>query len=152
VSSKFPRPKPAPPAPPSVAERTGATGVLDERRLSQGKWNYYRCERCRAIYVTVDLHHGTTPAFLRCKDRPIIEDGRASRMSDCPGRMVSAWYPWPSQWPEIVPKRADGEWFRPSRAERAVLKKRNPAMYAHVMAGGLMLQPPTITHEFPTEG
>lgn len=81
-----------------------------------GRINTYTCDTCGFSIVTEDIDRGTTPAFLRCK----------SKMENCPGTMVSAWY-WCDQ-----TLKAEYEWYRPK-----IKSKMSEAMKDHVRRGGL---------------
>lgn len=93
------------------------------------KWNYYRCEECHGYFVTVDVHEGATPMFVRCKVSP-----------GCAGRMVSAFYRPTGQWPITVPREAMAEWYVPDTKELGVMKRKYRALWDHVMKGGLVMR------------
>lgn len=114
-----------------------APGVV----IECARWNFYRCDRCHGFFTTVDVHRGTTPMLLGCRVT-----------KNCVGTMRSAWYPHPATWPPIVPKEAMGEWYRPTVAERATMKRKHPHLYEHVMKGGLVLRRPVegVTPSFPS--
>lgn len=101
---------------------------LDDGQHYTGRRNVYRCDTCGGLTHTVDLHTGTTPAFLGCR-----------RTAGCPGRAVSAGYPSapvPADYPP-----APWEWYRPSATE---LRTMEPAMRHHVLQGGLALRPAAV--------
>lgn len=98
----------------------------------QPKFNYYRCERCHLCFVTVDVCAGVTPMFLNCRSP-----------KGCGGRMVSRMYAPVGSWPSILQGRApDGVWARPTRREIRKMRERFPALWRHVMDGGLVMRPP----------
>jgi hypothetical protein len=102
------------------------------------RWNFYRCRECAHVWVTVDVTPGVTPAFLACR-----RDG-------CSGQMASAGYPKPENWPDSISRTPDAEWYTPGEYERRKMRKKYPALYSHVLKGGLILRPagPT-TPAFP---
>lgn len=105
--------------------------LSDAPQEFQPRWNYYRCPKCHHMFVTVEIHEGVTPMFLRCRNR-----------GGCPGQMHSAMYLPVENWPLVVRREADGEWYSPGERERRKMKRKYPALYEHVKAGGLILRKP----------
>lgn len=88
-----------------------------------GRENYYYDRACRFGLVTVDLHAGTTPMSLSCKNP-----------KKCSGVMNSMGYP------EVGKPAWLGEptheWYRPEQFDDS----REDPEADHVMSGGLLLR------------
>lgn len=88
-----------------------------------GRENYYYDRACRMGMVTVDLHAGTTPMFLPCKNP-----------KGCSGIMSSMGYP------EVGKPAWLGdptyEWYRPDSVD----DDADDEVTDHVMNGGLLLR------------
>lgn len=111
-----------------------------------GKKNLYVCESCEGVIATIDVHDGTTPAFLGCR----ATDG-------CTGMMQSQWYPpepWADRFTAHLGKIVEAgkvesrdldveipdvtfEWYRPNPRET---KKLKGEVRDHVAQGGLLLR------------
>lgn len=91
-----------------------------------GRENFYICDACGGIMVTVDVDEGTTPMLTPCR----IGGG-------CAGIARSGWY-------EPKPRMAgiaEWEWYRPVTANLALMSKEAKL---HVSLGGLLLRPRTV--------
>ncbi len=56
--------------------------------------------------------------------------------------MDSAGYPEVGDWPEVAPRKAHAEWFRPGAYQMGQMKKKNPGLHRHVLSGGLIMRVP----------
>ena len=109
-----------------AAQRREAVAVSTVTLVGMGedrpKINVYTCDDCGHEHVTVDVDEGTTPMFMRCKNR--LSGGRG-----CGGRAVSAMY-------RVDQSLTPGwEWYRPKRTAGLT-----PAAREHVRLGGLVLR------------
>jgi hypothetical protein len=87
--------------------------------------NAYQCERRKGhIIVTVDMHPGVTPMFMRCK------------YEHCPGTAKSMMYPW-APMPDKLKRAPFWIWYRPSTVEFETL---NMLVRDHISNGGLLLR------------
>lgn len=122
-----------------------SSGHQDNGVRTWGKKNLYVCEVCEGAIATVDVHDGTTPAFLGCR-----------ATEGCTGMMQSQWYP-PEPWPdlfvamlatvtgqkvekrmvELEPPKVSHEWYRPTPKET---KKLDGDVPEYVSRGGLLLR------------
>jgi hypothetical protein len=146
---RHPAPATAPAIPQSIASIMGAT--RPEQRLSKSAWNFYRCTTCMSFWVTRDADDGLTPHTIACKDRPAMEGKKPVRIGNCPGAMHSAFYPKMENWPDIVPRACDAEWYRPPRWEQKQIKKKNPRLYRWIEVGGLLQKVPEHEYSFTEE-
>lgn len=89
-----------------------------------GRENFYYDNGCRFGLVTVDLHAGTTPMFIACKNP-----------KGCSGVMNSMGYPDPSQKPKWLGPATHG-WYRPERVDDDQEDEKTD----HIMDGGLLLR------------
>lgn len=106
--------------------------------MSAGELNYYSCDRCKRVVVTVDLVEGVTPAFMSCDEpnvRRMLPGGVIAPA--CKGTLASGWYPPPDRWPADVPRIPGFEWYRPATRE---LPKLSQGEQYHVENGGLLLR------------
>lgn len=85
----------------------------------KSKKNIYLCDYCGRGHVTLDVHEGTTPMFMKCLH--------------CGGRCCSLMYMVPQQLLEKVP--AAIVWYQPNADE---MKKLSGAVQSHVRMGGLI--------------
>lgn len=91
-----------------------------------GRENYYYDRGCRFGIVTVDLHAGTTPMFMKCKGRNGM----------CSGIMNSMGYPDPSGKPAWLGDPTH-EWYRPEEIDD---EAEDDGEADHLMNGGLLLR------------
>lgn len=98
-------------------EEVGAVSAATTERV-----NWYRCEKCAGVLVTVDVSDGTTPFLVRCR-----------ATEGCDGMARSGFY---QPKPEGAGE-ATWEWHRPVGIDYAKLSKANKA---HVDAGGLLMR------------
>lgn len=94
-------------------------------------YNAYICRRrSNHIFITVDIHSGVTPMFMKCR---AVGD-------HCSSEAISAGYPNDGRGP--VPEHLHGKplfiWYRPSEPE---FRKEPPEVRGHVMQGGLIIRP-----------
>lgn len=90
-----------------------------------GRENWYSCDACGEIMVTVDVDEGTTPMLTEC---------RATWA--CEGIARFGWYgPKP-----LGAGVAKWEWYRPSPS-RVEAKSMSAETRLHVRLGGLLLRP-----------
>ncbi len=93
-----------------------------------GRENFYTCDACGAVMVTVDVDEGTTPMLTDCDDR------------NCGGIAHSGWYePKP-----VGAGPATWEWYRPAKQKTRGLSTEDKL---HVSLGGLLLRPRRIGGE-----
>lgn len=111
-------------------------GKMAEAADFKPRFNYYRCDTCRGVYTTVDVHRGTTPMLLNCR-------------LGCGGVMQSAFYPHPEDWPVTVSRIADAEWYKPTLTEQKKMRRKARGLYDHVRLGGLILRPAGLQIPFP---
>lgn len=90
-----------------------------------GKENYYHHRGCHFGLVTVDLHAGTTPMFMKC----------IGRNGYCSGVMHSMGYPDPASKPAWLGEPTH-EWYRPDFID----DDREDEEANHVLNGGLLLR------------
>ena len=87
-----------------------------------GRENFYTCDACGAVMVTVDVDEGTTPMLTDC------------RTGGCGGQARSGWYgPKP-----VGADAAKWEWYRPAKKETRGMSTETKL---HVSLGGLLLRP-----------
>lgn len=89
-----------------------------------GKENYYYDRACRFGIVTVDLHAGTTPTHLACRNP-----------KKCTGVMNSMGYPDPQAKPAWLGDPTH-EWYRPDEID----DEAEDLEADHLMNGGLLLR------------
>lgn len=89
-----------------------------------GRENFYYDRACRFGLVTIDLHAGTTPMFLKC----------LGRNGFCSSVMNSMGYPDPRSKPAWLGE-ATHEWYRPDSIEDDDTEEAD-----HIMGGGLLLR------------
>lgn len=89
-----------------------------------GSVNAYRCMKCGADTVTIDVDEGVTPMFLGCKATP-----------GCDGTAQSLEYFADDIGPDPVPTY---EWYRPTLKWA---RRKGMEVLSHVRQGGLMLRP-----------
>lgn len=87
-----------------------------------GRENFYTCDACGAVMVTVDVDEGTTPMLTDC------------RADGCGGMAHSGWY---APKPEGA-GLAQWEWAKPGQMDRATAGR---ATTLHYSLGGLELRP-----------
>lgn len=88
-----------------------------------GRENYYYDRACRFGLVTIDLHAGTTPMFLACRNP-----------RGCSGVMNSMGYPEVGK-PAWLGEPTHG-WYRPDSVD----DDKEDEETDHVMSGGLLLR------------
>ncbi len=89
-----------------------------------GRENYYHDRLCRYGIVTIDLHAGTTPMFIACRNP-----------NGCTGVMESAGYP-PLQAKPAWLGPPTFEWYRPDSVDDELEDEQTD----HIMNGGLLLR------------
>ncbi len=87
-----------------------------------GRENFYTCDACGAVMVTVDVDEGTTPMLIDC------------RVGVCKGLAQSGWY---APKPKMAGS-ATWEWYRPAKKTTRGLSTEDRL---HVSLGGLLLRP-----------
>lgn len=101
-----------------------------QSRPQPPSFNAYICKRRKDhIIITIDIHSGVTPMFLRCR-----ADG-----DHCQSESISAGYPHNGRGP--VPGHLRDKplfiWYRPNEEE---FRKEPPEVRGHVMQGGLIIR------------
>jgi hypothetical protein len=87
-----------------------------------GRENFYTCDVCGTVMVTVDVDEGTTPMLTDC------------RAGSCDGIAHSGWYePKP-----VGASTVKWEWYRPAKKTTRGLSTEDKL---HVSLGGLLLRP-----------
>lgn len=89
-----------------------------------GRENFYYDHACRFGLVTVDIHAGTTPMFMSCRNP-----------RGCSGVMNSMGYPSLESKPKWLGDPTHG-WYRPDFVD----DDKDDAETDHVMNGGLLLR------------
>lgn len=90
-----------------------------------GRENFYYDRACRFGIITVDVHAGTTPMFLACRNP-----------KKCSGVMNSYGYPDPASKPAWLGDPTH-EWYRPEEIDDDA---EDDPVADHVMNGGLLLR------------
>lgn len=93
--------------------KRGINGNKGKPPMIIEKRNAYICPKCKRVTLTVHIHEGTTPAYLKCK------------YPGCDGTAVSFFYRVPPVLvfdPEFKPSH---EWYRPGRIETNMLSRKS---------------------------
>lgn len=113
----------------NVRINVNATPFLEKARQIKstlsGRYNAYVCDTCGKAYLTLDIDHGTTPAFGPC----FATEG-------CNGRAHSMWYP--SGDPPANMGEPIIHWVKPTAEEFTQLCKTNVRLAQQVNQGGLI--------------
>lgn len=101
-------------------------------RPSPPLYNGYKCEGCKRVAITIDVHRGVTPMFKSCLVNPEF----------CKGTMQSMMYPGDGAKPsdEYLEGKPLFHWYRPGMQEFITLEQGSKD---HVMRGGLLIRPAT---------
>ena len=100
--------------------------------MPAGAINGWLCDKCGRLTIAMHRDAGVTPFTLACRaDGREPDDPEAS----CDGLAVSCMYP-----ADPPPRNPEWEFFKPSKAQMKRYKRENPAMYFHIMNGGLDLR------------
>lgn len=98
-----------------------------------GAMNWFSCEVCDGLTVTINQDIGITPDIIDCR--------ASGKVNDCPGLARSAFYP-----TTPLPERrayAVFRWYRPASGSGPF----DAATLAYLKAGGLAIDPIIISDE-----
>lgn len=93
--------------------------------------NGWHCDVCGQVTVVVHVDLGVTPMMLKCR-----------ATAGCGALARSLGYP-PFAPPAAVLDAVELEWALPTVTQMKAWKRAHDPMYAHVLAGGLVLRPLT---------